>query len=167
MRIIRHWRHVPDDARGAVVAIGNFDGMHLGHQEVIAEARQIAGAEGAPLAVLTFEPHPRQVLGRLDGPFRLTPFRVKMREMSAAGVEVCFLARFDRAFAAQRPEQFVRNVLIDGVGAQFPALLSQFEALDAFHKDFAQRPNVGAYLNSSRRPAALFYGPNGKIFPRQ
>lgn len=109
---------MPEEARGAVVAIGNFDGVHLGHRAVIAQAARIAHDEGRPLAVLTFEPHPREVLGHFDQPFRLTPFRIKAREIAAMGVALLFVARFDRAFAAQTPEEFVRNVLVEGLGAR-------------------------------------------------
>jgi riboflavin kinase/FMN adenylyltransferase len=118
MRIYRHWQDVPAEGRGAVVAIGNFDGVHLGHQAVIADARRIAEAAGAPLAVLTFEPHPREVLGRTDGPFRLTPFRVKLREIAALGVDILYLVRFDRDLAALAAEDFVSRLLVDGLGVR-------------------------------------------------
>ena len=118
MRIVRHWQSTPADAQGAVVAIGNFDGVHLGHRAVIEEGARIARALGAPLAVLTFEPHPRQVLAPPDGPFRLTPFRVKARRLAALGIELLYVARFDRAFAAQEPAAFVADVVARGIGAR-------------------------------------------------
>ena len=118
MRIVRHWQSTPADARGAVVAIGNFDGVHLGHRAVIEEGRHIARALGAPLAVLTFEPHPRQVLAAPEEPFRLTPFRVKARHLDALGVEFLYVARFDRTFAAREPASFVADVVAAGIGAR-------------------------------------------------
>ena len=118
MRIVRHWQSTPADARGAVVAIGNFDGVHLGHRAVIEEGRRIARALGAPLAVLTFEPHPRQVLAAPEEPFRLTPFRVKARHLDTLGVEFLYVARFDRAFAAREPASFVADVVAAGIGAR-------------------------------------------------
>ncbi|MDO9127004.1 MAG: adenylyltransferase/cytidyltransferase family protein, partial [Parvibaculum sp.] len=60
MQIIRHYEHVPPGLRGAVYALGNFDGVHLGHQQVIGKAAEIANELGAPLGVLVFEPHPQQ-----------------------------------------------------------------------------------------------------------
>ena len=117
MRIVRHWQSTPADARGAVVAIGNFDGVHLGHRAVIEEGRGIARALGAPLAVLTFEPHPRQVLAPPDGPFRLTPFRLKARHLARLGVDILYVARFDRAFAARPAASFVADVVAAGIGA--------------------------------------------------
>ncbi len=118
MRIYRHWQNVPADGRGAVVAIGNFDGVHLGHQAVIADARRIAVEAKAPLAVLTFEPHPRQVLGKTDGPFRLTPFRIKKREIAALGVDILYLTRFDRDLAALPAEDFIHRLLVAGLGVR-------------------------------------------------
>ena len=118
MRIIRHWHSTPADARGAVVAIGNFDGVHLGHRAVVEEGRRIARSLGAPLAVLTFEPHPRQVLAAPDEPFRLTPFRLKARHLADLGIEILYVARFDRTFAAREPASFVADVVAAGVGAR-------------------------------------------------
>ncbi|MCY4406345.1 MAG: bifunctional riboflavin kinase/FAD synthetase [Rhodospirillaceae bacterium] len=118
MRIVRHWQSTPADARGAVVAVGNFDGVHLGHRAVIDEGRRIARSLGAPLAVLTFEPHPRQVLAAPKEPFRLTPLRIKARHLAALGVDVLFVARFDRAFAAREPASFVADVVAAGIGAR-------------------------------------------------
>ena len=118
MRIVRHWQNTPAEARGAVVAVGNFDGVHLGHRAVIEEGRRIARSLGAPLAVLTFEPHPRQVLAAPKEPFRLTPFRAKARHLDGVGVDVLFVARFDRAFAAREPASFVADVVAAGIGAR-------------------------------------------------
>jgi riboflavin kinase/FMN adenylyltransferase len=117
MRIYRHWRDVPAEGRGAVVAIGNFDGVHLGHRAVITAARQIAKESGAPLAVLTFEPHPREVLGQADGPFRLTPFRIKLREIASLGVDILYLLRFDQNMASLTADDFIHRLLVDGLGA--------------------------------------------------
>ena len=118
MRIVRHWQSTSADARGAVVAVGNFDGVHLGHGAVIDEGRRIAHSLGAPLAVLTFEPHPRQVLAEPEEPFRLTPLRIKARHLAALGVDILFVARFDRAFAAREPASFVADVIAAGIGAR-------------------------------------------------
>ena len=117
MRIIRHWQNVAISAQGAVVAIGNFDGVHRGHQAVIGNARQIAEAAGLPLAILTFEPHPRAFFGRVDRPFRLTPCRAKLRALDALDVDLVYLFRFDAAFAALTAEAFVTDVLAGGLRA--------------------------------------------------
>lgn len=118
MRIIRHCSGPPAAARGAVVAIGNFDGVHRGHQVVIAEAGRLAAALGAPHAVLTFEPHPRTILQAEAPPFRLMPFRAKARTIAGFGVEFLFVIRFDSAMAATEADDFVTAVLIEGLAAR-------------------------------------------------
>lgn len=118
MRIYRHYQTLPDEARGAAIAIGNFDGVHLGHQAVIGEAGRIARDTGAPWAVLTFEPHPRRVFQPDQPPFRLTPFRAKARALEAMGVDAMIVQRFNRTFSQRPAEDFVRDVLVDGFGAR-------------------------------------------------
>ena len=81
MRIYRHYKTLPAEARGAAIAVGNFDGVHKGHYRVIQEAGAIAKDAGIPWAVLTFEPHPRTVFQPGTAPFRLTPFRAKARAL--------------------------------------------------------------------------------------
>jgi riboflavin kinase / FMN adenylyltransferase len=102
--------------KGAVVAIGNFDGVHLGHRAVIAAARKIARDAKVPLAILTFEPHPRSVFVPGGPPFRLTPFRAKTVLIQREWVDVLFTLRFDRAFAAKTAEEFVRDLLVARLG---------------------------------------------------
>ena len=117
MRVFRHARVLGAD-RGAVLAIGNFDGVHLGHQTVLAETRARARAAGARFAVLTFEPHPRSVFQPGTAPFRLTPFRDKVRLMAELGVELLIAHRFDLAFAQKSAEDFVRDLLVEGLGVR-------------------------------------------------
>jgi riboflavin kinase/FMN adenylyltransferase len=117
MRLFRH-ASVTGADRGAVLAIGNFDGVHLGHQTVLAEARARARAAGARFAVLTFEPHPRSVFQPGAAPFRLTPFRDKVRLMAGLGVELLIAHRFDLGFARKSAEDFVRELLVEGLGVK-------------------------------------------------
>jgi riboflavin kinase/FMN adenylyltransferase len=117
MRIFRHARAVGDD-RGAVVAIGNFDGLHLGHERVIGEAGAEARATARRFAVLTFEPHPRSVFLPDAPPFRLTPFRSKARRCAELGVELLVALRFDLGFARKSPDDFIHEVLVDGLGVR-------------------------------------------------
>jgi riboflavin kinase/FMN adenylyltransferase len=118
MRILRHYDGVDASARGAVVALGNFDGVHRGHAAVIAEAARLARAKGAPLAVLTFEPHPRHFFQPGSVPFRLTPFRLKARRIAALGVDVMCNLRFDADIAGRLAQQFVLDVLVRGLGLE-------------------------------------------------
>ncbi|MBI4185256.1 MAG: bifunctional riboflavin kinase/FAD synthetase [Proteobacteria bacterium] len=115
MRLFRHTDQLPPDARGSVAALGNFDGVHLGHRAVIAEAGRIARRLGAPHAVLTLEPHPRSVFRPDDPPFRLTPFRPKTHAIQALGVDLLFVLGFDLEFARLEAEAFVRTVLVEGL----------------------------------------------------
>ena len=116
MRILRHYDGVDASARGAVVALGNFDGVHRGHAAVIAEAARLARGQGVPLAVLTFEPHPRHFFQPGSVPFRLTPFRLKARRIAALGVDVMFNLHFGPDIAGLLAQQFVLDVLIRGLG---------------------------------------------------
>ena len=117
MRIYRHYQTLPNEARGAAIAVGNFDGVHKGHQAVIGEAGRIARAGGIPWAVLTFEPHPRRVFQTDQPPFRLTSMRAKARALESLGVDAMIVQRFNRDFSQQPAETFVQNVLVDGFGA--------------------------------------------------
>jgi riboflavin kinase/FMN adenylyltransferase len=116
LRIVRHPGSGSSHPRGAVLAMGNFDGLHRGHAALIGEARDHARATGAPAAVLTFEPHPRSVFMPEGEPFRLTPFRVKEREIARLGVDLMFIQHFDLAFARKSAESFVDDVLVGAVG---------------------------------------------------
>lgn len=104
---------LPDHLRGAHVAIGNFDGVHRGHQTVLTAALDRARAAGRPALALTFEPHPRSVF-RPDVPvFRLTPPEAKARLVAALGLDGLVVRRFDKAFAGLAAETFVTEILID------------------------------------------------------
>jgi riboflavin kinase/FMN adenylyltransferase len=117
MRIYRYYDALPADTRDAAVAIGNFDGVHPGHQTVIHEAGLIAGDMCRPWAVLTFEPHPRAFFTPGSEPFRLTPFRSKARRIAELGADLLIVQRFDKAFSSLPAEDFVNTVLVDGLGA--------------------------------------------------
>lgn len=120
MRLFRHISSIPSDARGAVVVIGNFDGLHRGHQVVIAAARARADAPsdvgGQALALLTFTPHPRRFFRPDEDPFRLTPFRAKVRAIEALGVDTLFVCRFDAKMAAITADAFIEEILHRGIG---------------------------------------------------
>ena len=118
MRVIRHCAELTPDPQGRVVALGNFDGVHLGHQSVITQAGLLASAMGAAFCVMTFEPHPRLVFQPDLPPFRLTPFRVKTRLIEEMGADICLMQHFDRAFAAQSAEAFVEDLLVGHLGVK-------------------------------------------------
>jgi riboflavin kinase / FMN adenylyltransferase len=149
MEIFRHYTGLPAGARGGAVAIGNFDGIHLGHQFVIARAGVLARTLGAPHAVLTFEPHPRSVFQPGLPPFRLTPFRVKAELLRSLGVALLYNLHFDLAFAALSAEDFVRQVMVGGIGLR--------EAIVGYDFVFGHRRRGDAAL-LTRMGAALGFG---------
>jgi riboflavin kinase/FMN adenylyltransferase len=112
------WQSLPAEWTGGVVAMGNFDGVHKGHQALIARAQQEARTLDAPLVVLTFEPHPRQFFVADTGPFRLTLLPAKVRLLAEYGVQTVLAQRFDPAFAAITAQAFIDNVLLQGMGAR-------------------------------------------------
>jgi riboflavin kinase/FMN adenylyltransferase len=97
--------------------MGNFDGLHRGHAALIGHVHELAAAQDAPTAVLTFEPHPRNVFMPGSEPFRLTPFRVKEREIARLGVDFLFIQHFDAAFAQKSAESFIDEVMVGAIGA--------------------------------------------------
>jgi riboflavin kinase / FMN adenylyltransferase len=116
MRIFRHIADVTDAYKGAVVAIGNFDGVHLGHRALIMEAARHAEERCAPLAVLVFEPCPQEFFRPGGEPFRLTPFRTKAHLISALGVDAMFALPFDAEMAHRTAQDFVLDILVSGLG---------------------------------------------------
>lgn len=118
MRILRHPAETAATDRGAVVAVGNFDGVHLGHRAVLEASRELARREEAPLALMTFEPHPVQFFHPEVPPFRLTPFRAKVHRIEALGVDLLVVLHFDRALAQVSAEDFVRRFLVEGLAAR-------------------------------------------------
>ena len=116
MRVFTALDALPADARGATVALGNLDGVHLGHRAVLAAAHQ-ARPELA-LAALTFEPHPREHFRPDDPPFRLTLLPAKAQALGEAGAALCYALPFDESWAHMPHEAFFRNVLRDRIGAR-------------------------------------------------
>ncbi len=111
MRIHQDWQWLDPAARGASCAMGNFDGVHLGHRSVI----DLARGRGA-LGVITFEPHPRQVFQPEAAPFRLMNAEALANRLAKLGVEHLFQLQFTRALAALTPEEFAARVLAEGLG---------------------------------------------------
>ena len=117
MRILRHFRDCPADAKGAVVALGNFDGVHIGHRALLLEAKRLANELKRPFAALIFEPYPREFFRPNDEPFRLTTFRAKARLLSDVGVEILFVLTFDAEMASMPAQDFVHEVLVRELAA--------------------------------------------------
>ncbi len=116
MRIIRDYTYVTDADKGASVAIGNFDGVHIGHQSVIDLARAAGRAVKAPLGILTFEPHPRQYFAPKSPAFRLMSPEARAHRLEKLGVERLYELAFNATLSALTPEEFARNVIAEGLG---------------------------------------------------
>ena len=124
MRIIRDFQFVETPDRGASAAIGNFDGVHLGHRSVIEQAR--AASPDAPLGVLTFEPHPREYFAPDAPPFRLMGAQARASRLAKLGVEKLYQLNFNAALASLSPEAFAQKVISDGLGLRHVVVGADF-----------------------------------------
>ena len=118
MQIVRHLDDPSLSLAGSVVTLGNFDGIHLGHQALIGSAVAEAQALAIPSVVLTFEPHPLRVLAPARAPRMLLAHKDKMRLLQALGVDVVVIQSFDLSFAKLPAEEFVRGVLVERLKAR-------------------------------------------------
>src|ERR1700742_4045206 len=122
LRLIRGWRDLPAEDRGAAVAMGNFDGVHRGHQQVIALAAKAAGELRCPLGVITFDPHPR-VYFRPDEPaFHLMKPDQQARALEALGVDILYVLPLGPELAQMTDREFATKVLHEGLGARHVAV---------------------------------------------
>jgi riboflavin kinase/FMN adenylyltransferase len=118
MRIVRHLVRQPQPIRRAVLTLGNFDGVHLGHQAIVAHAVEHARAVGGAAVALTFAPHPLAVLVPERAPPPVQPLRDRLASLRALGVDVAVVQRFTRRFAALEAERFVRDFLLPHLDLQ-------------------------------------------------
>lgn len=117
---MRVTRGLPAAAAGpAALTIGNFDGVHLGHQAMLAELKRAGARLGVPTCVLTFEPHPREFFAPDKAPARLTSPREKLELLAVCGVDRVHICRFNYAFAQTSAEDFIENIVARGLGARW------------------------------------------------
>ncbi len=122
IQIVTGWRDLPPEHRGAAAAVGAFDGVHRGHQAVIGAAREAADRLYAPLAVVSFEPHPRRWFQPEAAPFRLMTTGQMARALESQGVDRLHILPFDAEMAAMSDEAFARGVLSSGLGLTHAAV---------------------------------------------
>jgi riboflavin kinase / FMN adenylyltransferase len=123
MQVFRGFHH-PGTAKACALTIGNFDGVHRGHQAMLALLRSEAQHRGLPTCVLTFEPHPRDHFAALAGrpesaPARIATLRDKLSELERCGIDQVIVVRFDAAFARQSPQAFIDDTLVAGLNARY------------------------------------------------
>jgi riboflavin kinase/FMN adenylyltransferase len=123
MQIFRGFQH-PQLAKACALTIGNFDGVHRGHQAMLALLKNEARHRGVPSCVMTFEPHPRDFFAKLHqqpdlAPARIATLRDKLNELMACGVDQCVVLPFNQGFAAQQPQAFIEEVLVKGLGVKY------------------------------------------------
>ena len=164
MRIFRHHHDIPDGFKGGVTAIGNFDGVHRGHQALLAETRRLAAERNAVFGVLAFEPHPQEYFRPRAECFRLTPFRTKARLIAEQGADAMFVLPFDSVMAQTSAQDFILEVLIGGLGAGAVVVGSDFQ----FGKGRAGNTAVLAYMGEMEGLGVAIFPPvederHGKI----
>jgi riboflavin kinase/FMN adenylyltransferase len=126
---VRVWHsvdEVPADLGRTVVVVGNFDGVHLGHQHVIGRARERAQADGLHVVAVTFDPHPMAVLRPDHAPLTLSDLDTRCRLLADAGADDVFVIRFSREIADWTPEEFIDRILVDALHARHVVVGANF-----------------------------------------
>lgn len=150
MQIFRGFQH-PQLAKACALTIGNFDGVHRGHQAMLALLNNEARHRGVPSCVMTFEPHPRDFFAEQHqqpdlAPARIATLRDKLNELAACGVDQCVVLPFDKAFASQQPQAFIEEVLLKGLGAKYILVGDDFRFGAKRAGDYAMLDAAGAQL---------------------
>ncbi|WP_398312372.1 bifunctional riboflavin kinase/FAD synthetase [Zoogloea sp.] len=144
------FRGIPERSdHGCVLSIGNFDGVHRGHQALLAKLTAKSRATGLPSAVLTFEPHPREYFTHENRPIRLTSLREKILRIADQGVDRLYIGRFNARFAALTAEQFIEDILIRGLCARHLMIGDDFRFGKGRQGDFAMLEAAGQSVGFS------------------
>ncbi|WP_166140381.1 bifunctional riboflavin kinase/FAD synthetase [Nocardioides ochotonae] len=159
MEIWRSLDDVPADLGRTSVVIGNFDGVHVGHRQVLARARAIADAQGLTLVAVTFDPHPMAVLRPEHAPTTLTTMEARAELLGEAGADAVLAVPFDRDVAAWSPEEFVRRILVDALGAAAVVVGANFRFGSRASGDVATLREAGARYGFTAEGIPLDGGP--------
>jgi len=143
MELIRGLHNLRPRHRGCVATLGNFDGVHLGHQAVIGQLADKAEALRLPTLVMLFEPQPQEFFAPAKAPPRLMRLREKLQALRRYAVDRVLCVRFDRAFAGLEPEDFVRRVLVEGLGVKYLVVGDDFRFGHKRRGDFAMLQAAG------------------------
>lgn len=150
MRILRGFDH-PDQAKACALTIGNFDGVHRGHQAMLALLQSEVRHRNVASCVMTFEPHPRDYFADLYkqpdlAPARIATLRDKLNELAACGVQQCIVLPFNEKFSSQSPEDFINKVLVHGLGVKYVLVGDDFRFGAKRLGDYAMLDAAGAQL---------------------
>ncbi len=143
MELIRGLHNLRTRHHGCVATIGNFDGVHLGHQAVLGQLAEQAAAMCLPTTVITFEPQPQEYFSQGEIPPRLTRFREKLKALQRFSVDRVLCLAFNRALAEMEAEAFIRNVLVDGLGLRYLVVGDDFRFGKGRRGDFAMLQQAG------------------------
>jgi len=148
MQVFRGIHH-PDVAAACALTVGNFDGVHRGHQAMLALLRSEAQHRGLPSCVMTFEPHPRDYFARVAGksdsaPARIATLRDKLSELERCGIDQVVVLRFDRPLATQAAQAFIEDVLVRGLGTRYVLVGDDFRFGAKRAGDYAMLDAAGA-----------------------
>ncbi|MBN6070368.1 bifunctional riboflavin kinase/FAD synthetase [Aggregatibacter actinomycetemcomitans] len=127
MQLIRGLGNLPQNLHACALTIGNFDGVHLGHQAILHHLRAKADELHLPMVVMLFEPQPREYFCGKDAPARLMRLRDKLHYLKQAGVDIVIVAKFDRAFAALPAQQFIEDWLVRKLKVKFLSIGDDFK----------------------------------------
>lgn len=143
MELIRGRYNLKPQHQGCVATIGNFDGVHRGHQQVIARLREVSAQLGLPSTVISFEPLPREFFAPEQSPPRLTRFREKFVALANQQVDRFLCMRFCKRLATQDPEEFIQQILVDGLGVKYLVVGDDFRFGKDRAGDFAMLKAAG------------------------
>lgn len=144
MELIRGIQNIRALHHGCVLTIGNFDGVHRGHQALLKHLKQEASQRGLPTVVMTFEPQPLEFFLPEKAPARLTRLRDKIKYLAECGIDYLLCVKFDKQFAAQTPEEFVSSLLVNKLGVKFLAIGDDFRFGKNREGDFHFLQQAGA-----------------------
>lgn len=148
MKFIRGIYNLKEQHRGCVLTIGNFDGVHRGHQALMAELIAEGRKRNLPVVVMLFEPQPLELFAGDKAPARLTRLREKLKYLALAGVDAVVCVRFDRRFAAHSAQSFISELLVDKLNVKFLAVGDDF-------RFGAGRQGISCYYRKPVRSMAL------------
>ncbi|MES9829954.1 MAG: bifunctional riboflavin kinase/FAD synthetase [Candidatus Thiodiazotropha sp.] len=143
MQIVRGLHNLKPDHHGCVATIGNFDGVHLGHQSVFRHLMEMGAELDLPTTVVTFEPQPREFFQAASAPARLTRMREKLQAIQETGVQRVVVLEFNKRLAAMPAEAFVRELLVEGLGTRFLSVGDDFRFGRGREGDFDLLRNMG------------------------